>query len=178
MFLRGIPLSVFLSKAVGSAEGFCLSEPVPRLLSFDGLITEAEEGVELLVTVSPELLPPAVLEMVEVDVAAVVEDVGEELGAKMEGDLIEDDRPLEPLGVKLFAVFELTAVGDFTPEGDKGSEVAPTDAVPFVIAFASAELEDAVVLEEPLTLLFTTELLLPLELVPEEEAVSPLFLNE
>ncbi len=132
-----MPLSVFLSSAVGSAEGFCLSEPVPRLLSLDGLITEAAEGVEARGVSLEALPPPTVLEVdevVDVEVAAAFEEVGEEdePGTKTEGDLIDEERPPppppEPLGGKLFALFaelvEEELVGDLTPEGDDGSAVA------------------------------------------------------
>jgi len=106
-----MPLSVFLSSEVGSADGFCLSEPVPSWLSFEGLSTVMGDGVELLVF-SPELLtPPAALvvdDVVDVEVAApatpaddevaVLVGDDEEPAMSAEGDLIDAERP-EPLGV-------------------------------------------------------------------------------
>lgn len=112
-----MPLNVFLiNAAVGNADGFCLKDPVPKLVSFDGLITETVDGVILLllrllfVSAPTKLLPPAALDVDEVvdDVdaatAAVVEieDVVVEFAepaANTEGDFIETDRPLELLGV-------------------------------------------------------------------------------
>lgn len=104
-----MPLIFLVSKeAVGKAEGFCLNEPVPIVLSFEGLITEeAAEGVVELLLGSAALLTDAVAfevdDVVEVDVAAAVPDEeaveDEEPAVSTEGDLIEEDRPLEPLGV-------------------------------------------------------------------------------
>lgn len=99
MFRRGIPLNVFLSSAVGNADGFCRSEPVPMLLSFDGLITDAV-GVELVSPAEP-LLPPVALEVddvVEVEVA-VPDEAGDAEAApevNVDGNFIDDDRLLEP----------------------------------------------------------------------------------
>lgn len=174
---------MFLSSAVGSAEGFCLSEPVPRLLSFEGLITEAVEGAFEARGVSLETLPPAVLEVDEVvdaDVAAAFEDVGEEdePATKTEGDLIDEERAeVEPLGGKLLAFVEVPeeeVVSDLTAEGEAGSVGR---AVPLVIAFVSEEVEDAAVLLVPFALPTDEPLLLPLGgAVPasEEAAASPL----
>lgn len=178
-----MPLSVFLSSAVGSAEGFCLSEPVPRLLSFEGLMTEAVEGALEASGVSLEALPPAVLEVddvVDVDVAAAFEDVGEEdePATRTEGDLMEDERAEEePLGGKLLAFVEVPeaeVLSDLRPEGEAGSVGT---AVPLVIALVSEEVEDAAVLFVPFALPTEEPLLLPLEgAVParEEAAASPL----
>lgn len=50
VFRLGIPLNVFLSNDVGNADGFCLRDPVPNWLNFEGLITELD-GDELFVIV-------------------------------------------------------------------------------------------------------------------------------
>lgn len=95
VFRLGIPLIVFLSSDVGNADGFCLSEPVPSWLSFEGLMPSDNGDVEL---VSVFEVP----EVVEVEVAAVTDegvDDDEPAVACAEGDLISERAPLEPLGV-------------------------------------------------------------------------------
>lgn len=84
---------VFLSREVGKADGFCLNEPVPSWLSFEGLITREDGDIEF-----DSVL--AALELVEVDVAAVDDEVDDdEPAACTEGDLINERTPLETLGV-------------------------------------------------------------------------------
>ncbi|KAH9426667.1 hypothetical protein DERP_002766 [Dermatophagoides pteronyssinus] len=55
VFRLGIPLNVFLSNDVGNADGFCLNEPVPNWLNFDGLIIEFDESLAFVIACSKTL---------------------------------------------------------------------------------------------------------------------------
>lgn len=65
--------AVFLSSDDGNPDGFCLNEPVPSWLSFEGLITEEAEGEVELVSEFAATVVPVFVEEVEAAVADVVE---------------------------------------------------------------------------------------------------------